>query len=108
MPRARRPQVDTRRRRRGGGARLRWAGFSPRRKHGSLIATRLLLGPVIGGLLLLGTTAAFNVVNVIAGLVYVVTLPYVAIATTYMYYDLKTRSELAVRRPAIRELPAEI
>jgi hypothetical protein len=68
----------------------------------------LLLGPLIGGLLLLGTTAAFNVVNVIAGLVYVVTLPYVAIATTYMYYDLRTREELAVRTPAIRELPAEI
>jgi len=68
----------------------------------------LLLGPVIGGLLLLGTTAAFNVVNVIAGVVYVVTLPYVAIATTYMYHDLRTRSELAARRPAIMELPAEI
>ena len=68
----------------------------------------LLLGPVIGGLLLLGTTAAFNVVNVIAGLVYTVTLPYVAIATTYMYYDLRTRSELAERAPAIRELPAEV
>ena len=68
----------------------------------------LLLGPVIGGLLLLGTTAAFNVVNVVAGLVYVVTLPYVAIATTYMYYDLRTRAELAVRSPAVMELPAEI
>ena len=68
----------------------------------------LLLGPVIGGLLLLGTTAAFNVVNIVAGLVYVVTLPYVAIATTYMYYDLRTRSEFAARSPAITELPAEI
>jgi hypothetical protein len=68
----------------------------------------LLLGPVVGGLLLLGTTATFNVINVVAGLVYVVTLPYVAIATTYMYYDLRTRGELAVRAPAISELPAEI
>jgi hypothetical protein len=68
----------------------------------------LLLGPVIGGLLLLGTSAAFNVVNIVAGLVYAVTMPYVAIATTYMYYDLKTRSELAARTPAKRELPAEV
>jgi len=68
----------------------------------------LLLGPVIGGLLLLGTSAAFNVINVVAGLVYAVTLPYVAIATTYMYYDLRTRSELAERTPAITELPAEV
>jgi hypothetical protein len=67
----------------------------------------LLLGPLVGGLLLLGTTAAFNVINIVAGLVYAVTMPFVAIATTYMFYDLRTRSELAARAPAIRELPAE-
>jgi hypothetical protein len=68
----------------------------------------LLLGPLLGGLLLLGTTAAFNVINVVAGLVYAVAMPFVAIATTYMYFDLATRSELAARTPAIRELPAEV
>jgi len=69
----------------------------------------LLLGPVVGGLLLLATSAAFNVVNVISGLVYAVTLPFVAIATTYLYYDLRTRRELAERAPvAVVELPAEV
>jgi hypothetical protein len=68
----------------------------------------LLLGPVVGGLLLLGTTAAFNVINVVAGLVYAVTLPFVAIATTYLYYDLRTRDVVAARTPAVTQLPAEI
>jgi hypothetical protein len=68
----------------------------------------LLLGPVIGGLLLLGTTAAFNVVNVVAGLVYAVTMPFVAIATTYLYYDLRTRAELRAPTPALSQLPAEV
>jgi hypothetical protein len=69
----------------------------------------LLLGPLVGGLLLLGTTAAFNVVNVIAGLVYAVTMPFVAIATTYLYHDLRARQVLAARVPAVvAELPAEI
>jgi hypothetical protein len=68
----------------------------------------LLLGPLVGGLLLLGTAAAFNVINVVAGLVYAVTLPFVAIATTYLYYDLRTRAEVAARTPAVTQLPAEI
>jgi hypothetical protein len=68
----------------------------------------LLLGPLVGALLLLGTSAAFNVINVVAGLVYAVTMPFVAITTTYLYFDLKTRSLLAARAPLVTELPAEI
>jgi hypothetical protein len=68
----------------------------------------LFLGPFIGGLMLLATTASFNVVNLVASLVYTVTMPFVAIATTYLYYDLSTRSELAARAPRVRELPAEV
>jgi hypothetical protein len=69
----------------------------------------LLLGPIIGTLLLLLTSASFNFVNLISGLVYSVTLPFVAIATTYLYYDLLVREEL--ERPTTERgtvLPAEI
>jgi len=59
----------------------------------------LLLGPVVGGLMLLVTTAAFNVVNLISGVVYTATMPFVAIATTYLYHDLKTRAVLEAREP---------
>ena len=64
-----------------------------------------LSGPLVGGVLLLATNAAFNWVNLIAALVYTVTMPFVAIATTYLYFDLKARAVLAVRQ---LELPAEI
>jgi hypothetical protein len=42
------------------------------------------------------TSASFDVVNVASDLVYVVALPFAAIATTYLYFDLAARS--AVRR----------
>ena len=48
----------------------------------------LLLGPLVGTLLLFATDASFDVVNVASDLVYVVALPFAAIATTYLYLDL--------------------
>jgi hypothetical protein len=68
----------------------------------------LLLGPLVGGLLLLTTNATFNAVNVIAALVYTITMPFVAIATTYLYFDLKARAVLEPRAVVRDELPAEI
>ncbi|MFI5053524.1 MAG: hypothetical protein ACHQDE_04115 [Acidimicrobiia bacterium] len=69
----------------------------------------LLLGPVVGGVLLLATSAAFNVINLITALVYTVTMPFVAIATTYLYYDLNTRSVLDAHQVDAGDLlPAEI
>jgi hypothetical protein len=71
--------------------------------------TGLALGPVIGTLLLLATSASFNVINLVSGLVYTVTLPFVAVTTAYLYFDLLTRERLAPaesKRTAV--LPAEI
>jgi hypothetical protein len=69
----------------------------------------LLLGPFLGALLLLVSDASFDVVNVVAGLVYTVTLPFAAIATTYVYYDLLVRDRLAeADRATGGVLPAEI
>jgi hypothetical protein len=68
----------------------------------------LLVGPLVGVLLLFVTTASFNVVNLVAGVVYAVTLPFVAIATTYLYYDLRVRERLHARElGAAAVLPAE-
>jgi hypothetical protein len=53
----------------------------------------LLLGPTAGAVLLFATSASFDFVNLIASLVFVFTLPYVAIATTYLYFDLAAREE---------------
>jgi hypothetical protein len=48
----------------------------------------LLLGPLVGTLLLFATDASFDFVNLVSDLVYVVALPFAAIATTYLYFDL--------------------
>jgi hypothetical protein len=49
----------------------------------------LLLGPLLGTVLLFITSASFNFVNLVSSVVYAVVLPYAAIATTYLYFDLR-------------------
>jgi hypothetical protein len=85
----------------------RWA------RAGSLIllvdGTGLLLGPVVGTLMLLLTSASFDFVNLVSALIYVFTLPFVAVVTTYLYFDLVVRERLAPEREAAAQvLPAEI
>jgi hypothetical protein len=68
----------------------------------------LLLGPLFGAILLFITNASFNFVNLITSLVYVFALPFVAIATTYLYFDLVVEKEerQAEAAGAIRPAPA--
>ncbi len=81
-------------------------------KVGTLVvvvgALAIVAGPLIGSLLILLVDAPFALVNVIAGLVYAVAMPFVGIATTYVYYDTLVREQLAEAEEAPRELPAEI
>jgi len=67
----------------------------------------LVLGPLIGALLILGTSAPLWLVNVFAGAIYAVTMPFVALTTAYVYFDARVRSEL-VDAVAPAQLPAEI
>ena len=67
----------------------------------------LVSGPLIGVLLILGTNAPFWLVNVIAGIVYAVTMPFVALTTAYVYFDARVRSELADEQEAA-VLPEQI
>jgi hypothetical protein len=69
-------------------------------------ALAIAVGPVVGVLLILGTNAPFWLVNVIASLIYAVTMPLVAVTTTYVYFDRRVADELA--EPATPVLPAEI
>ena len=69
-------------------------------------ALAIAVGPIVGALLILATNAPFWLVNVVAGLIYAVTMPLVAITTTYVYFDRRVADELA--EPATYELPAEI
>jgi VPS62-like protein len=71
--------------------------------------TGLLLGPVVGTLMLLLTSASFDFVNLVSALIYVFTLPFVAVVTTYLYFDLVVRQRLAPERElSVEVLPAEI
>ena len=67
----------------------------------------LLLGPFVGAVLILVTNAPFWLVNVVAGVIYALTMPIVALTTAYVYFDVRVRSELA--GDGVRDqLPAEI
>ena len=67
----------------------------------------LVVGPLAGALLILGTSAPFWLVNVVAGAIYAVMMPFVALTTAYVYFDVRVRSELA-REDTPARLPAEI
>jgi hypothetical protein len=69
----------------------------------------LLVGPLVGTLLLFVSSASFNFINLISSLVYVVVLPFAAIASTYMYFDLCVAKRLEEQTAEAGEdlLPAE-
>ena len=67
----------------------------------------LAVGPFLGALLILVTDAPLPLLNVVAGVVYAIAMPFVALVTSYVYFDARTRLELEpVDDPD--ELPAEI
>ncbi len=66
----------------------------------------LVAGPLVGVGLILGTDAPFWLVNVIAGIVYALAMPFVALTTGYLYFDARARQE-AVDEADPAELPAE-
>jgi hypothetical protein len=64
-------------------------------------------GPLIGALLIVLTDAPFPLLNVVAGIVYALAMPFVALTTSYVYFDARVRNELEAGE-RIDELPAEI
>ena len=64
-------------------------------------------GPLVGALLILLTNAPLPLLNVVAGVIYSIAVPFVAITTTYVYMDARTRVELKPTEE-LDELPAEI
>jgi hypothetical protein len=49
----------------------------------------LLIGPLCGTLLLFATNESFNFINLVSSVIDAVVVPYAAIATTYLYFDLR-------------------
>jgi hypothetical protein len=92
-------------RRSGKLVRLNWLKVATLAIVGGALA--LAAGPVLGVLLILLLDAPLALSNVIAGLVYVVAMPFVALSTVYVYFDARVRDELAPD-PDPDVLPAEI
>src|SRR6185437_2412570 len=66
----------------------------------------IVAGLLIGVLLILATNTPFWLVNVVAGVVYAVAMPFVALTTAYVYFDARARGELEAES-GLAELPAE-
>ena len=76
----------------------------------SLVGVGALLtfvaGPLLGATLILLTDAPLPLMNVVAGIVYALAMPLVALTTTYVYVDARIREELEPAAP--EALPSEI
>ena len=96
-------------------------GLSALRRSGSLVRGRwirtgslvgvsagiaLAAGPLLGVVLIFVSSMPFALLNIVAGVVYALALPFVALVTAYVYFDARTRGELEPVQPS--ELPAEI
>ena len=67
----------------------------------------LVAGPLIGALLIFLTNMPLPLLNVVAGVVYALAMPFVALVTAYVYFDARVREELETEQvPEV--LPAEI
>ena len=81
-------------------------------KVGTLVvaaaALAIVAGPLLGALLLFVPGTPIALVNIIAGLIYAVAMPFVGLTTTYVYYDTLVRERLAPTTAAPARLPAEV
>src|SRR5690606_17458306 len=64
----------------------------------ALLAARVVgfgaaTGPVVGVVLLIGSSASFGVINMVAAAIYVATIRYVALVLAYLFFDLIVRAE---------------
>jgi hypothetical protein len=71
---------------------------------------RLLAGtsglPIVGAALIALADAPLALLNIVAGVVYALAMPFVALTTTYVYFDARVSEELEPATPAL--LPPEV
>lgn len=71
------------------------------------VALVLLVLSLLGTALILGTPLPFGVSNAVAGIVYALFVPLVALNAVYVYADVLVRDELEPRAEKAQQLPAE-
>ena len=84
----------------------RWLKFTSLIVLGALLV--FAAGPAIGVLLILATSAPLWIVNLVAGIVYAIAMPFVAITTSYAYFDARARTQLDVPRPDVLQAEFEL
>jgi len=70
-------------------------------------ALAVLIGPLLSAVLIFATRAPLAWVNLVSGIVYASTMPFVALVTVYVYFDMRVREHLATQTESDR-LPAEV
>jgi hypothetical protein len=83
----------------------RWLWVASLVGVGAVVA--LAAGPLIGALLIFLTSTPLPLLNFIAGVVYALAMPFVALTTAYVYFDSRVRYELAPKHES-GVLPAEV
>ncbi len=73
---------------------------------GVALGLALALGPFLGAILIILTDAPLLLLNVFAAVVYALAMPFVALSTSYAYFNARTHHELD-RADEPAELPAE-
>jgi len=74
---------------------------------GAGVVLALAAGPLLGALLIFATDAPLALLNVVAGILYALAMPFVALTTAYVYFDARVRNELEPELE-LDDLPAEI
>jgi hypothetical protein len=74
---------------------------------GASAAVALMLGPLLGAILIFLTDLPLATLNLAAGVVYALSMPFVALVTAYVYFDSRARLELEPVEH-VSELPQEI
>jgi hypothetical protein len=70
----------------------RWLRVASLVAVGAVLA--LAAGPLLGAILIFLTNAPLALVNFVAGVVYALAMPFVALTTVYVYFDARVRNEL--------------
>jgi hypothetical protein len=82
----------------------RWLRVASLVGVGALLA--LAAGPLVGATLIVLTDAPLALLNVVAGVVYALAMPFVALTTAYVYFDARVCEELEPAPPEL--LPPEV
>ena len=82
-----------------------WLKIGSLAVSGAVLA--ILVGPLLSAVLIFATRAPLAWLNLISGIVFAAAMPFVALVTVYVYFDMRVREHIAAGAESDR-LPAEM